>query len=161
MRGRKPKIQPVKPRAAKSAVKTRSPRTPAVAARAIPPIETPEEITIEAGTFKSLYERPLTEAGIVTDADLPALKIMSQAYWIAEKAARHLEGAPFTRDDENNIERKSPWLQIWRDAATTFRAYASEFGMTPVARARVTPQAGKRQTLAEILAEAAPSDDGE
>ncbi len=84
---------------------------------------------------------------------------MSHAYWIADKAAKQLEVEPFTRDDENKIERKSPWLQIWRDAATTFRAYASEFGMTPVARARVTPRPGKKKTLAEMLAEATP--DGE
>ena len=155
MRGRKPKVQPVKPRGVKKAAK-RPRRTTAPAA---PAIAASEQAKIDARSFQQLYEQPLTTAGIITDADLPAMRIMSQAYWIADKAAKQLETEPFTRDDENKIERKSPWLQIWRDAATTFRAYASEFGMTPVARARVTPRPGKKKTLAEMLAEATP--DGE
>jgi P27 family predicted phage terminase small subunit len=155
MRGRKPKVQPVKPRGRKPAAKRpRRATTPAA-----PAVPAPKLAEIDAKSFQQLYEQPLTTAGIITDADLPALRIMSQAYWIADKAAKQLEVEPFTRDDENKIERKSPWLQIWRDAATTFRAYASEFGMTPVARARVTPRPGKKKTLAEMLAEATP--DGE
>lgn len=156
MRGRKPKVQPIKPRRSKTAAK-RPRRAPALPA---PVAKTTENQKADARTFQKLYEQPLVEAGIITDADLPALKIMSQAYWIADRAARQLETEPFTRDDENKIERKSPWLQIWRDAATTFRAYASEFGMTPVARARVTPRPGKKKSLAEMLAEA-PVIDGE
>jgi P27 family predicted phage terminase small subunit len=155
MRGRKPKVNPVHKRANKPqtpAVKVHSKRTtPAPKPRGAAPI--PPVPTVSARTFEDEYKTPLIDAGVVTDSDTPALKIMSQAYWIADKAVRQLETEPFTRDDENGIERKSPWLQIWRDAATTFRAYASEFGMTPVARARVTPAPQKKKSLAEILFE--------
>ncbi len=155
MRGRKPKVNPVHKRATKPqtpAVKVHSKRaTPAPKTRAA--ADVPQVAAVSARTFEDEYKTPLIDAGVVTDSDTPALKIMSQAYWIADKAVRQLETEPFTRDDENGIERKSPWLQIWRDAATTFRAYASEFGMTPVARARVTPAPQKKKSLAEILFE--------
>ena len=155
MRGRKPKVVPVHKRPKKPqtpAVKVHSKRaTPAPKARADAIV--PQAPAVSAQTFEAEYKQPLIDAGVVSDADAPALKIMSQAFWIAEKAVRQLETEPFTRDDENGIERKSPWLQIWRDAATTFRAYASEFGMTPVARARVTPAPQKKKSLAEILFE--------
>lgn len=155
MRGRKPKVVPVHKRPKKPqtpAVKMHSKRTtPAPKARAA--ADVPQIPAVSAQTFEAEYKQPLIDAGVVSDADAPALKIMSQAFWIADKAVRQLETEPFTRDDENKIERKSPWLQIWRDAATTFRAYASEFGMTPVARARVSPAPQKKKSLAEILFE--------
>jgi len=158
MRGRKPKVNPVHKRANKPqtpAVKVHSKRaTPAKKAIADAFAAAASQApTVSARTFEDEYKTPLIDAGVVTDSDTPALKIMSQAFWIADKAVRQLETEPFTRDDENGIERKSPWLQIWRDAATTFRAYASEFGMTPVARARVTPAPQKKKSLAEILFE--------
>ena len=98
-----------------------------------------------------MYEPAMQREGFVTEIDLPAMRVMSQAFWIASAAADHLRDDPFTRMDENGIERKSPWIQIWRDAATAFRAYAAEFGMTPVARARVTPRAAGRKSLDELL----------
>lgn len=105
------------------------------------------------GTFRERYAQTLSDAGVLTGQDAPAFDILGQAYWIASKAASQLEREPFTRDDENGVERKSPWLQIWRDAAATFRAYAAEFGMTPAARARVTPAPAQKKSLAERLFE--------
>lgn len=159
MRGRKPKVVPVHKRAKKPqtpAVKVHSKRTPPAKkalSDAFAAVDVPQVPAVSAQTFEAEYKQPLIDAGVVSDADAPALKIMSQAFWIADRAVRQLETKPFTRDDENKIERKSPWLQIWRDAATVFRAYASEFGMTPVARARVTPAPQKKKSLAEILFE--------
>lgn len=127
--------------------KTHVPPEPKIGRGKAPPAQ------ITPDTFRQEYSQALGDAGILTAADQAAFTVMAQAWWLTARAARELEKHPMTRRDANNIERKSPWLQIWRDAAATFRAYAIEFGMTPSARAKVTPVPTTKKSLAERLFE--------
>lgn len=127
-RGRKPKPTAQK-RAAGTLRKDRTPRSE--------PKFAPVAKGTEAEHVLDVHAAQLRAAGVMQSPDGPALEMMKSMYDIAIKARDHLRTHPLTRVDENGIERKSPWLQILRDNATQFRAYAVEFGMTPSARQRV------------------------
>lgn len=94
----------------------------------------------------------LVEIGLLTDADLPAFVLMAEHYGLARRALVEIAEAGLTTTDEAGLVRKHPLLQVWRDNSTAFRAYATEFGLTPSSRSRVKlPDVGEQMSLAEEL----------
>jgi P27 family predicted phage terminase small subunit len=94
-------------------------------------------------------------APIMADNDITSLLAMCAAYGYAVKAAKELNEKGITIMDERKIPRKNPAVQVWRDQIALFNALATNFGLTPAARAKLnslTPQAS--QTLDELLDEA-------
>ena len=98
-----------------------------------------EPLTVE-DVFKT-SKKALQELGIAEDADNPALMLLAIQYVIAMRALQGMDS--LTREDENGVGRKHPLLQDLRDSTEQFTKLASEFGMTPVSRARlkVNPKA--------------------
>lgn len=103
--------------------------------------------------FYADYAQRLVDSGVMTVADHAVFLRLAESHWIAGTAATKLRKEPFTREDENGIERKSPWLQIWRDATTVEAKLSAEFGLTPSARSRVSAQGKQEKSLAELLFE--------
>lgn len=106
----------------------------------------------------------LASDGRLTPADWPAFALMAEAWADARAARRKLATDGRFRFDENHVERKSPALMVWREAAAAYGRLAREFGMTPAARERIgapAPDDGSALTreLREILADPLPGDD--
>jgi hypothetical protein len=87
----------------------------------------------------------LKDLGILTEADVPAFRFMRLHYLFALKAANRLQAGSMTRTDLGN----------WRNDSAAFLRYASQFGMTPSARASLSVIAPekKEKSLAEQLFE--------
>lgn len=94
----------------------------------------------------------LSRNGLLTELDLPALAMMCAHYDAAMQAAREIRTNGVLSVDERGLLRKSPAVQILRDASAAFRAYADRFGMSPSARTRIAVDAARDEpSLAEIL----------
>ena len=118
-------------------------RTPAV------PSGSPAQVR----QFYADHAQPLVDAGVMTSADHGVFRRLAEASWLASVASENLRKNPLTRMDENGIERKSPGIQIWRDATLVHARLATEFGMTPSSRTRVSREGAEEKSLAEILFE--------
>jgi P27 family predicted phage terminase small subunit len=87
----------------------------------------------------------LSGCGLLATIDYAMLGMYCQAYarWktaelkIAELAAKDADGAGLVVKTANGFEQFSYWLNVSNKAQEQLRAYASEFGMSPVARTRV------------------------
>lgn len=91
--------------------------------------------------FWRKYGPMLDKLGLLTEADLAALDLMSIHYAIAKAALAEMTDADgkleLTREDDQGVERKHPMLQILRDNSAAFRLYSVLFGLNPAARARL------------------------
>ena len=82
----------------------------------------------------------LIDWGVLTDWDIPAFMLMAEHYAIAMQASRIITEEGLQTIDEHKCQRKHPLLQVMRDSSTAFRLYASEFGLTPSSRSRLSVQ---------------------
>ena len=110
------------------------------------------------------YGPELERLGLLTGMDVGALRLMLQHYQFAVEAAAEVRQVGLTRKDENGVERKHPMLTIFERHSEMYRKWATEFGMTPSARTRlsVEPQAeqlGLFETLLGVV-EASTSEEG-
>lgn len=97
----------------------------------------------------------LQQLGILTNIDTMAFRLMLHHYDLAIQAVNQVQREGLTRRDENNVERKNPALQIFRDNSAAYRRYAAEFGVTPSSRSRLDVQQGAEQlALGDILVQA-------
>ena len=76
----------------------------------------------------------LVDLGILTSADGGAFLALCQSYELMLEAWAKVQAEGVFRQDENNVTRKHPGIQVWRDALTSFLKLAAQFGLTPVAR---------------------------
>jgi len=112
----------------------------------------PHGLSDGAKKFWRKEARDLIRLGVLTSADVPAFLLMAEHYAIAREARDVIAEEGLTSVDENGAARKHPLLQVWRDNATAYRMYASEFGLTPSSRSRLTVAAPDEEpSLAELL----------
>lgn len=94
----------------------------------------------------------MADLGMFSDVDIPAFMLMAEHYAVARAALAIVTEDGMTVVDENGLARKHPLLQVFRDNSTAFRAYATEFGMTPSSRARLVARPeGEQLSLADEL----------
>ena len=113
-------------------------------------LRTPKGLSKHAAAFWRRYAADLAALGLVTGPDLPALQLMAMTWGIALDAAELVSRDGLTRLDENQVERKHPALQIFRDSALAYRQWATEFGMTPLARGRIDVSATSPDPVSEF-----------
>lgn len=91
---------------------------------------------------------------ILTGIDGAAFRLMSEHYALAVRAAMELHGDSLTVEGRDG-PKKNPLVQVLRDQSAAFKSYATEFGMTPSARARLQlPEEAEQLSLAELLFQA-------
>ena len=102
----------------------------------------------EARKFHKKIGDTLHAVGLLTKADGPAMAMMSLHYAIALDAAKTLDKEGLTLEGARGGEVKHPAATIFNQNSMAFRRYATEFGMTPSARAGMeTPPDGEQMTL--------------
>ncbi len=79
----------------------------------------------------------LSHMGIVTQADRDALYAYCEAVVLHRAASRELARTGLLMEGMHGGVVKHPAHQIQRDAASTMRAFAQEFGLTPSARSTI------------------------
>lgn len=93
----------------------------------------------------------LADAGQLTPLDIAGLEALATSYATMTSAARDLARDGVTHTDDRGVIRKHPSFQVWRDAQATFRSWAGEFGLTPLARKSVPAARGGELSLADLL----------
>lgn len=78
----------------------------------------------------------LDSLGLLTGLDVTGLRFYCEAYARKLEAQRHINEEGVVRDGQFGPV-KNPAVQVAKDAAAEVRAWCSEFGMTPSARARM------------------------
>jgi len=83
------------------------------------------------------WRRVTAVASWISDADAVALALYCQYYadWVAAREMLARDGEVIV--GANGSERRNPWSQVAKEAATFVRYYAIELGITPSARTRV------------------------
>ena len=76
----------------------------------------------------------LIEYKLLTVGDLGAFTNLCVAWEMAMEALQTIKDEGLFRQDENNVTRKHPAHQIWRDSLSQYMKLAREFGLTPAAR---------------------------
>lgn len=100
---------------------------------------------------------------ILTGVDAAAFRLMAEHYALAVQAVHELrkpteEGGGLTIEGRDGA-KKNPLAQVFRDNSIAFKAWATEFGMTPSARARLQlPEEAEQLSLAEMLFQAVNED---
>ena len=101
----------------------------------------------------------LERLAILTGVDVPAFRLMAEAYAFAVQAAQELHAAGELTVEGRNGPKKHPLAQVFRDQATLYKTFAAEFGMTPSARARLQiPDDAEQMSLADMLFKAINED---
>lgn len=104
--------------------------------RVIPAV--PRGLPVGARKFWRAHADALGEMGVLTAVDGPAFALMAVHYDIAWQAARTIQDEGLMTVDENGASRKHPLLQVLRDNSGSFLRYASQFGLTPAMRSKVS-----------------------
>jgi len=80
----------------------------------------------------------LVELGIVdVRADYGRLVVLAQAWGMSQQAYQKIQDEGLFRQDENNVTRKHPAHQVWRDSANIYNSLGKELGLTPLSRSRL------------------------
>lgn len=110
-------------------------------------------MSAEARKFWHRIAEQVIGAGVLRTVDVPAFVLMAEHYALALRAAEEIAGNDYlTTEDRNGAERKIPQLQVFRDNAAAYRAFAAEFGLTPSSRTRIHVAAeGEQLSLADEL----------
>lgn len=135
-RGRKPKPTAVKKLAGNPGKRALNPKEPKIPAGAPP---CPRHLGKAAKAEWKRIIKELVDTGIATKVDMAALAAYCVAYghWIeAEKMIKDPKNWTITTDKGNEIQ--SPWVGMANNLRNQVVKFASEFGMTPSARSRVT-----------------------
>ena len=120
----------------------------------------PHGLSDGAKKFWRKRAKDLIRLGVLTTADVPAFLLMAEHYAIAREARAVIDQEGLRDVDINGLRRKHPLLQVWRDNATAYRMYASEFGLTPSSRSRLrVPAPEEELSLAELLFQGAQVSD--
>ena len=101
--------------------------------------------------WKALAE-PLARMGVLTEFDLPAFEMLCLHYSLARDAFEIVNTLGLFVKDRDGQPRKNPAMQLFRDNSASYRAYLTEFGLTPSSRVRIKAigQIDER-SLADIL----------
>lgn len=99
--------------------------------------------------FWDEHAEEMERLSILTGVDVPAFRLMAEHYALALQAldelnAHVLETGRVTTEGRDG-PKKHPAAQVLRDNSQMFKSYATEFGMTPSARARLQLPADAEQ----------------
>lgn len=101
--------------------------------------------------FWNEHAPELERLQILTGIDAAAFRLMAEHYALAVRAAMELHDDSLTVEGRDG-PKKNPLVQVLRDQSAAFKTYATEFGMTPSARARLQlPEEAEQLSLAEML----------
>ena len=104
-----------------------------------------------AARFWNDHAGELERLGILTGVDTAAFRLMAEHYALAVQALGELKETGLTTEGRDG-PKKHPLAQIARDNSMAFKSYATEFGMTPSARARLQlPEEAEQLSLADAL----------
>src|SRR3990172_3936709 len=104
--------------------------------------------------FWNEYAPELERLQILTGVDSAAFRLMADHFAIAVQAVRELQAEGLNVEAKEGI-KKNPLAQIFKDNSLAFKAFASEFGLTPSSRTRLKMPAELEQlSLAEQLFQA-------
>lgn len=106
--------------------------------------ECPEHLDDEARREWFRVVPSLVGANVLTRVDHAALAAYCQNYsrWVAAEAIIAEAGLTFVGN--RGMIRRHPAVGIAHDAMMAIKAFACEYGLTPVSRARVTPVGGDK-----------------
>lgn len=109
--------------------------------------------------------RELGPSGMLRPADVDMLLQLATALAVMHEAGRRLveDGAVYVDTAHGSRPAKSPWHQVWRDAAATVRSLSGHFGLSPADRERIsapTNRAEDENPLAAIVARARANQNG-
>lgn len=101
--------------------------------------------------FWDEHAEDLERLQILTSIDAAAFRLMAEHYAFAVQAAQELREEGLTVQGREG-PKKNPKAQIFKDNSLAFKSFATEFGMTPSARVRLTlaPEA-EQLSLADKL----------
>ena len=100
------------------------------------------------------YVPELSRLQVLTGVDSAAFRLMAEHFGFAVQAAKLLQEKGLTVATDEGV-KKNPLAQIFKDNSLAFKAYASEFGMTPSSRTRLKmPAEAEQLSLAEQLFQA-------
>ncbi len=95
---------------------------------------------------------PLTQMGVLTEVDLPAFEMLCLHYAMARDAFEIVNKLGLFVKDRDGQPRKNPAMQLFRDNSASYRAYVTEFGLTPSSRVKIKAEPlGEDKSLADIL----------
>lgn len=109
----------------------------------------------EQRKFWDEYADELARLQILTGLDVASFRLMAEHYAFAVQAAKELREEGLTVDGREG-PKKNPKAQVFKDNALAFKAFATEFGMTPSSRARLEiklPEEGEQMSLFDELNE--------
>ena len=76
----------------------------------------------------------LYRANLLKSNDIATFTMLCQSYGLAMEAAVKIAEEGLFRQDENNVTRKHPSHQVWRDSTATFNRIADKFALNPKSR---------------------------
>ena len=100
--------------------------------------EPPPNMNGYAREVWTLWLPQLTKAGVVTTADLPAFRILCEAFGEYRMAVDNLESEGYIITQYNKDSTRevvNPWQRIKNDAEAKIARYMARFGLTPADRA--------------------------
>jgi len=164
IRGRKPKptaIKLLEGNPGKRRLNESEPQ-PAVADVRVPKGKLPPE----ARALWKVLAPQLADLGVLKVTDLPALEVLCLHYAMTRRAWKIIdEQGPTVENlvlvDESDPSagtitlgvKKHPAASVFRENAMAFKAFATEFGLTPSSRVRIKADpVAKEKTLFELLA---------
>lgn len=82
----------------------------------------------------------LSRLGLLTVVDIEALAAACVSWSLAVQAAKAIQEEGIIVPDGAGRVHKHPGFQILRDSLATFKSFASEFGLTPSSRTRLSAE---------------------
>jgi P27 family predicted phage terminase small subunit len=98
----------------------------------------PAHLTPEAKTEWRRLSKELHALGILTKLDRAVLAAYCQSWGRLVEAETHLRDEGPLIKTPGGFEQPSPWLAISSKALTHLKAFATQLGLTPVARSSVS-----------------------
>lgn len=96
----------------------------------------------------------LDECGMIAEVDRGALAMLCTSWGRYVNAEEMIEKASelepgmfglFEKSPKGHVHIQTPWLSVSNRSMEMYRAWCSEFGITPASRARVAPQTSQPQ----------------
>ena len=104
------------------------------------------------GEWRRVYQA-LASAGVVTMADRAMLAEYCQAWADLREATETLRTEGAVTTTEKGYAMPSPWVAIRNKAAERLRRAATELGMTPAARSKISVDTPQADPVDDLLAE--------
>lgn len=100
-------------------------------------LEKPDHLSDDASEMWDRMVAALSDIDVLLPIDVPSLEIACEAYarWKEAVAFRRERGVLAKGGNRGVIT--APWVGIEERASAQFRAFASEFGLTPLARGAI------------------------